>query len=105
MESGWSQARNLGVGRISSSIASNSGLQRSAYSAERRSPEEWAIVAGGGSGYHEPVLITEENALAQGAGRRWCSLVSSASGLHFVRPRPLVTLSLPTACGCEPMAQ
>lgn len=68
-------------------------------------PEEWAIEAGGGSGYHEPVLITEENALAQGAGRHWCFSMSSASGLHFVHPRPLVTLSLPTACGCEPMAQ
>ena len=105
MESGWSQGRNLGVGRISSSIASDTGHQLSGYSAEEDLPEEWAIEAGGGSGYHEPVLITEENALAQGAGRHWCFSMSSASGLHFVHPRPLVTLSLPTACGCEPMAQ
>lgn len=64
-------------------------------------PEEWEIEAGGGSGYHDPALIAEENALAQGAGH------SSRSGprLHFVCPRPLVTLSLLTACGSESMAQ
>lgn len=37
-------------------------------------PGEWAVEAGGGSGYQDPVLIAEENALAQGAGR------SSGSG-------------------------
>lgn len=79
----------------SSSIASNSGLQLPAHSAEKRT--HWKtekVEAGGSLGYHGPWF----DCLAQGAvhssrsGPGWLTFMSPVPRLHFTHCRPLVTV-------------
>lgn len=73
-ESEWSQEKNLGVQRDLFSTASDSGLQFSAHSAEKRTYQRMVKVEASVTGYQDPLWIAEKDSLAQG-------------DVHFSRPR------------------